>query len=102
MTEIPLLAVPAQTVRVILDGQNCSVTAYQKPAGLFVDVRFGDKVASVGVIARDAAPLVAREYVGFSGNLMFVDRQGSADPDYTGLSERFALVYLTEAEYALV
>lgn len=56
----------------------------------------------VGVIARDAVPLVCREYAGFAGNLLFIDTQGSSDPSFDGLGSRFTLVYLTAAEYALL
>jgi hypothetical protein len=34
--------------------------------------------------------------------LLFIDSQGSADPSYDGLGDRFALVYLTAEEYALI
>jgi hypothetical protein len=32
-------------------------------------------------------------YMGFTGQLLFVDTQGSNDPDYTGLGDRYQLVY---------
>jgi hypothetical protein len=40
--------------------------------------------------------------MGFIGNLLFVDTQGSSDPTYDGLGSRFSLVYLTAEEYALI
>ena len=102
MQTVPLQPVPSQSTKVGLGGQNCQILVYQKPQGVFVDINAGGVDISVGTIARDAVPLVSREYAGFSGNLLFIDSQGSADPSYDGLGDRFALVYLTAEEYALI
>ena len=88
MQTVPLQPVPSQSTKVVLGGQNCQILVYQKPQGVFVDI--------------NAEPLVSREYAGFSGNLLFIDSQGSADPSYEGFGDRFALVYLTAEEYALI
>jgi hypothetical protein len=102
MQQIPLQPIPSQSTKVVLGGQNCQILVYQKPQGVFVDINADGVDISVGTIARDAVPLVSREYAGFSGNLLFIDSQGSADPSYDGLGDRFALVYLTAEEYALI
>lgn len=102
MQEIPLQAVPSQMVKTVLAGQNVQLLIYQKSQGLFVDVNFDDIEAVSSVIARDAVPIVCRQYTGFVGNLLFIDTQGNADPEYTGLGNRFSLVYLTEAEFDLL
>ena len=102
MQTVPLQSVPSQSTKVVLGGQNCQILVYQKPQGVFVDINADGVDISVGTIARDAVPLVSREYAGFSGNLLFIDSQGSADPSYDGLGDRFALVYLTAEEYALI
>ena len=69
---------------------------------MFVDINVNGADVVTGVIARDAVPLVCREYAGFSGNLVFIGTQGSSDPSYDGLGSRFNLVYLTAEEYALI
>lgn len=102
MQQIPLQPIPSQSTKVVLGGQNCQLLVYQKPQGVFVDINVDGVDISVGTIARDAVPLISREYAGFSGNLLFIDSQGSADPSYEGLGDRFALVYLTAEEYALI
>lgn len=102
MQQIPLQAIPAQAIRVILDAQNCSIAVYQKEQGLFADVAVGGAPVVSSVLARDAVPIVCRGYAGLTGNLLFVDTQGSEDPSYSGLGSRFALVYLTAAEYAQI
>jgi homospermidine synthase len=102
MQSVPLQPVPSQSTKVVLGGQNCQILVYQKPQGVFVDINADGVDISVGTIARDAVPLISREYTGFIGNLIFIDTQGSDDPSYSGLGDRFAMVYLTAEEYALI
>lgn len=103
MQTVPLQPIPSQLTKVVLGGQNVQIFIYQKDQGVFVDINSdGVDVVVVGVIARDAVPLVCREYAGFIGNLLFVDTQGNSDPSYGGLGSRFSLVYLTADEYALL
>jgi hypothetical protein len=102
MQEIPLQPISSQSTKVVLDGQNCQLLVYQKPQGIFVDINVDGVDLVVGVIARDAVPLMCREYEGFAGNLMFIDTQGGSDPSYEGVGSRFNLVYLTADEYALI
>jgi len=102
MQSIPLAAIPSQTVKAVLGGQNCQISVWQKSQGLFVDVISNDVAIVSGVVARYADFLICREYLGFLGNMLFIDNQGADDPVYTGLGSRFELVYLTADEYALV
>lgn len=102
MQQIPLQPIPSQIVRCVLGQQNVTLFIYQKPQGVFVDVTVENESIVTAALALDITPIVCRDYAGFVGNLMFTDTQGNSDPDYTGFAERFALVYLTEAEYALI
>lgn len=102
MQSVPLQPIPSQSTKIVLGGQNCQLLINQKPQGIFVDINADGVDIVTSVIARDAVPLVCREYTGFAGNLLFIDTQGSADPTYTGLGDRFSLVYLTAEEYALI
>ena len=102
MLSIPLQAIPSQLCKVILAGQNCQILIYQKDQGVFVDINSNDVEIVTGVIALDIVPLVCREYLGFSGNLMFNDNQGTSDPNYSGFGTRYSLIYLTAEEYALI
>lgn len=102
MQEIPIQPVPSQITKVVLGTQNCQILIYQKPQGMFVDINANGADIVTGVLARDAVPLVCREYAGFSGNLVFIDTQGNGDPVYDGLGSRYSLVYLTAEEYALI
>lgn len=102
MQEIPLQDAPSQVTKVVLDGQNCQLFIYQKDQGLFVDLNVDGEDVVTGIVARDMVPVMCREYDIFTGNLIFVDTQGIADPDYTGLGDRFALVYLNALENDLI
>ena len=102
MQTVPLQPVPSQSTKVVLGGQNCQILIYQKPQGCLVDINADGVDIVVGIIGRDAVPLVCREYTGFIGNLLFIDTQGSDDPSYDGLGSRWSLVYLTAEEYALI
>jgi hypothetical protein len=102
MQTVPLQPVPSQSTKIVLGGQNCQILIYQKPQGCFVDINADGVDIVVGIIARDAVPLVCREYTGFVGNLLFIDTQGSDDPSYESLGARWSLVYLTADEYALI
>lgn len=102
MQNIPMQPIPSQLVKVVLGGQNVQIFIYQKDQGLFVDINSDGVDIVVGVIARDAVPIICREYMGFIGNILFVDTQGSSDPTYSGLGSRFSLVYLTADEYGLI
>lgn len=102
MQNIPLQNIPSQLTKVVLGGQNVQIFIYQKDQGVFVDINSDGVDIVVGVIARDAVPLVCREYAGFIGNLLFIDTQGNSDPFYSGLGSRFSLVYLTADEYVLL
>lgn len=102
MQTIPIQPVPSQLSKVVLGDQNCQIALSQKERGLFVDVNVNGVDIVVGIIARDAVPIVCREYAGFQGNLLFIDTRGSDDPVYTDLGTRFQLLYLTAEEYELV
>ncbi len=101
MQTIPLQPVPSQICRVVLAEQNCQIKLFQRNEGMFFDLSADSVEIVSGVICRDIDALVARLYTGFVGNFFFIDTRGNDDPYYTGLSDRFSLIYITEEEYAL-
>lgn len=98
MQIIPLQAVPNQSVNVTLATQACRIAVRQTYYGLFVDLYVNNVAVIVGVAALNLTRIVRDTYLGFIGDLAFVDMQGSSDPDYTGLGSRYQLVYLSPAE----
>lgn len=94
MRTIPLQAVSSQTLSAVLANQNCQIAVYQKTTGLYFDLSVNNAPIVTTKLCRDRVKLVRQEYLGFDGDLAFVDTQGRDDPEYAGLGSRFVLVYL--------
>ena len=94
MQIIPLQPVENQSIFATLGGQNVQSNVYQKTTGLFVDVFVANSLVLGGVSAQNARPLILTPYLGFIGDLVWIDNQGSSDPVYTGVGSRYSLVYL--------
>lgn len=93
MLVIPIQPLPSQTIDVVLNEQPCSIKIYQRSTGLYVDLDVRDVLVIGGVIAHDRNRIVRSDYLGFIGDIAFVDMQGTEDPVYTGLGDRFILAY---------
>lgn len=92
---VPLKAVPSQTLAITLDGQLCKITV--RTIGPFV--YFSLEGAAVTRLVRDRARiLIDSKYRGFRGDFAFIDTQGLDDPAYTGLGDRWQLVYYNAGE----
>ena len=98
MQIVPLTANPNQTLTIGLDNQACQISVYQTPDALFLDLYVNDALIIAGVICQNLNRLVRDLYLGFQGDLGFVDTQGDSDPEYTGLGSRFQLIYLSPSE----
>lgn len=97
MLVVPLTPTPAQTFTITLAGQNVRINLYQKDTGLFADVKVNDAYIVAGVRCLNASPLVGSGYMGFKGNLTFLDLEGDEEPTYVGLGDRFFLAYTEPA-----
>lgn len=93
MRKIPLRAVPAQACSVVLGGQNCQVSVYQKSTGVYLDLQVNHEPVAIAVLCHDRVWLIRETYSGFVGDLTFVDTQGRDDPVYKGFGGRFQLMY---------
>ena len=98
MQMIPLLDVPSQTVRASLGGQSCAINVYTRGLGMFCDLYVSDVLIVGGVACQNINRIVRNVYLGFAGDLVFLDTQGKSDPSSQGLGSRFVLMYLTAAE----
>lgn len=101
--QIPLAPVPSQTLGVSLDGQNCTLSVFQRGAEVYMSLAVdGTSVLTTKACRTDIRLLLASRYLGFRGDFVFVDTQGDgAQPDYAGFGTRWALLYLTPADVAL-
>ena len=100
MIIIPIRAEPNQFLDVELAGQYCQINIYQKTQGLFLDLSANGVEIVTGILCHTSMKLVRYPSRGFIGDLMFIDQQGTSDPVYSGLGERWQLCYLTESEVA--
>lgn len=94
MQTVPLADVAAQVLSVTLGGQPCRIALYLKATGLYCDVSVSDAVIVSGVLCLDRNRIVRDAYLGFAGDLLFVDMQARMDPTSPGLGSRYLLVYL--------
>lgn len=98
MQMIPLQAVPSQTLQIVLGGQTCALAIYVKNQAMFLDLAVNGSQIAYAVLCPNQVTLVPTAYLGFVGQLMFLDTQGSNDPIYTGLGSRWLLAYLTQGD----
>ena len=102
MVTIPLQSVPSQSLRVMLNGQLCEISIYTLSTGLYLDLDvLGVNIIS-GQLCVDRAYLVRDAYLGFIGDLSFVDTQSETDPVYTGLGTQYQLVYFLPSEIPVI
>ncbi len=98
MLTIPISAVPSQTLKTVLGGQYCTINLYTLDTGLYLDLLVNSAPIVQGVLCLDEVLIVREAYLGFIGDLAFMDTQGSNDPDYTGLGGRYVLLYLEPSD----
>lgn len=97
-SSIPLQAVPYQTVECVLNGQNTKIDVFQKFYGVFINIYLDNNIVIAGVLCENAHLIIRNTYLGYAGDFVFNDTQGTSDPIYTGLGVRYLLVYLTPDE----
>jgi|SRR5580700_1091055 hypothetical protein len=98
MLIVPLQAVPSQIVNVNLAQQAVTLNVYQKRTALYTDVLVGGVLLMGGIISENCNRLIRSLYLGFTGDFVYLDLQGNADPYYTGLGDRWQLAYLTPTD----
>lgn len=102
MLSIQTAATASQTIQTNVANQSVVINLYTKPRGLFADFVSNGTTMVTGVLCLNGVPLIPTDYLGFSGNFIFIDTQGTSDPEYTGLGDRFQLIYLTADEYGVI
>ena len=98
MLTIPIADVPSQVVSASLGGQSVRLRIFTRRSGLYVDVYVADELVLAGARCMDGVPIVRDQYLGFIGDLMFIDSQGADAPSMPGLGTRFSLLYVEAAE----
>ena len=102
--QIPLAAVPSQRLSVpALGGQDSQINVYQRGDSLYFDLFLdGVPIVTTKACRNEVRMLLGAEYYGYVGDFVFLDTQGDAEPQYSGLGTRWFLVYLTADEVAAI
>lgn len=95
---IPLKPVTNQATTTILGGQIIRVAVRQTTTGVFLTAWKDDVIIQSGILCIDRVRMMDNRHDGFIGAFMFIDSQGKADPDYTGIGSRWNLYYLEAGE----
>ena len=98
MMTVGLQAVKSQTLLVTLGGQQCTIRLIQRESFLYMDLSVNNTPVFQGVPCLYGNKMVRYAYLGFRGDLVFIDSQGESDPSYDGLGGRFILYYIEENE----
>jgi hypothetical protein len=98
MRIIPLANIPAQTLKVILGGQDCAISVYWRQTRLYLDLTVGEAAVWRGAVCQNGANVLQGRSRFFRGSLHFFDTEGQRPPHFEGFGERFFLVYVGEDE----
>lgn len=98
MQQIPLSAVPWQTLHIVLDGQYCTMSLHWKQERLYLNLWVNDSPVCQGAICQNRAGIVQSPSLYFKGSLHFVDTEGDSPPHWARLNSRYFLVYLASDE----
>ena len=98
MLTISLSAEKEQTVTVTLNNQSCVIRLVQRDSGLYMDLSVDDNPIIQGIPCWYGNKMVRYSYLSFIGDFIFLDKQGESDPEYSGLGDRYLLLYLEESD----
>ena len=98
MLTISLEAEKEQTVTATLGGQACTIRLVQRDSALYMDLTVDSNPIIQGIPCWYGNKMVRYSYLGFSGDLVFLDTEGQNDPDYTGLGTRYPLLYIESTD----
>lgn len=90
---VPLSPVAFQALEVPLSGHVLGVRLQQRSTGLYLSLSLDGVGLIAGLLCQDRTWLVRKSYFGLPGDLVFVDTQGTDDPQWSGLGTRFVLLY---------
>lgn len=114
MEIITLTQEAVQTTNVTLNQQDCTIKLYQMPSMLYIDLMANNNVIMLGIPCSSFTKLVRYGYLGFQGDLFFVDYDvgsqpiepillagrpiNTSSPNFAQLGTRFELWYVSPEE----
>lgn len=94
MQLIPIQDVPSQNFSINLGGQQCQINIYTRTTGLYCDLYVNNVLIIGGVLCLNLSKIVIDAYLGFQGDLIWNDSQGTSAPSSPGLGTRYQFYYL--------
>lgn len=91
--EIPLSAIPFQIVNAVVNGQNYRITVRQLGSEIYTSLVVDDEQVTNSVMAVARGKLIPWSQTIAQTMLVWIDTQGNERPQYTGLGDRWRLVY---------
>lgn len=91
--EIPLTAIPFQTVNAVVNGQNYRITVRQLGVALFTSLMVDGAQVTSNVIASVNSGLIPHAQTLANTQIYWVDTQGADNPRYDGLGDRWRLIF---------
>lgn len=98
MLLIPLKPVANQTTTVMLGGQVIRVAIREMTTGVYLTAWLDNVIVQSGILCVDRARMMNSNYDRFVGGFMFMDSQGAANPETSGIGTRWNLYYLESGE----
>lgn len=88
----------SQSLSITLSGQLCIIRLIQRESAIYMDLTVNGNPIMQGVPCLYGNKMVGYSYLGFKGDLVFIDNDGQNDPSYEGLGSRYILYYIEEGE----
>lgn len=98
MRTVSIVPQKSQSVSVRLAGQQCVIRLIQRESAIYMDLTVNGNPIMQGVPCLYGNKMVRYSYLGFVGDLVFLDNIGQQDPVWDGLGSRYLLYYIEESE----
>ena len=99
MQIVPVNDVPNQTFNVSFGGQSTTINLFSTTSNLlYMDVLVNNSPILLGTICQNLNRIIRDTYLGFSGDFVWNDTEGSNDPSSPGLGARYQLIYLSSSD----
>lgn len=98
MQTIAIVPKKSQSLSITLAGQLCIIRLIQRESFIYMDLTVNGNPIMQGVPCLYGNKMVGYSYLGFKGDLVFLDNEGQSDPVYDGLGGRYILYYIEENE----
>lgn len=91
--QVPLQQIPAQTVGVSLNGQNCAITLRDINDRQYLSLTLNGVAICDNILLQTNSSIINASYTGFIGDFVVIDLNGTDAPLYTGWESRWLLNY---------